>query len=197
MTRQDPSLSRHIEASANGGGSARLPVRDGNGRSDGAPPTSVYSIKEAPLGAPKHLRIVTIGAGASGINLIRTLRNTLPAGTFEHVVYEKNKDVGGTWYENRYPGCRCDVPSHDYQFSWRKNPEWSNFFAPAAEINAYLCRICDDEDMRSVIKTAHSVRGARWVEEEGMWHLDVTDLASGTIIEDKAHFLIDATGILK
>jgi cation diffusion facilitator CzcD-associated flavoprotein CzcO len=199
MTRQDPSLSRHIEASANGGGSARLPVRDANGRPDGgAPPTSsAYSVREAPLGAPKHIRIITIGAGASGINLIRTLRNTLPAGTFEHVVYEKNKEVGGTWHENRYPGCRCDVPSHNYQFSWRKNLEWSNFFAPAAEIQVYLCRICDDEDMRSVIKTSHTVRGARWDEDEAVWHIEVTDLATGNIIEDKAHFLIDASGILK
>lgn len=191
MTRQDLTLSRHIEASANGGGAARPQVRDG------APQTSGYSVRETPLGAPKHLRIVTIGAGASGINLVRTLRNTLPAGTFEHIVYEKNKDVGGTWHENRYPGCRCDVPSHNYQFSWCKNPAWSNFFAPAAEIQAYLCRICDAENMRPVIKTSHMVRGACWVEDEAMWHLEVTDLVSGSIIEDKAHFLIDATGILK
>lgn len=64
---------------------------------------SKYIVSETPLGTARHVRIVTIGAGASGLNMIRTLRMKL--GNYEHVVYEKNPKVGGTWYENRYPGC--------------------------------------------------------------------------------------------
>ena len=167
-------------------------------------PAPAYTVKEQPLGTARHVRIVGIGAGASGINMVRTLRLRLPAGSFEHVVYEKNSGVGGTWHENRYPGCRCDIPSHNYQFSWRPNRAWTNFFSPAEEINAYLGRVCDDEGMRdSVIKTEHEVRSARWDEAQGRWQLTVADLrcaekqaGAGACFSDYADFLVDASGIL-
>ncbi|KAK2073106.1 hypothetical protein P8C59_007412 [Phyllachora maydis] len=138
---------------------------------DGAQP-DVYRVRETPLGTAKHIRIVGIGAGASGLNMIRTLRLDLT--NYEVTVYEKNAEVGGTWYENRYPGCRCDVPSHNYQFSWRPKHDWSNFHAPAEEIEEYLCELCDEEGMRDVIKTRHEI----------------------TEFDDYAHFLLDGTGIL-
>ncbi|KAI2780749.1 FAD/NAD(P)-binding domain-containing protein [Daldinia loculata] len=153
-----------------------------------------YTIREAPLGTTKHVRIVGIGAGASGINMIRTLRRNIA--NYEFVIYEKNEKVGGTWFENRYPGCRCDVPSHNYQFSWRPNPEWSNFFAPAEEIEQYLDRICEEESMSDVIKTQHKVVGAWWNEDRGLWDLSVVDLETGQEFRDNANFLINASGIL-
>jgi ribulose 1,5-bisphosphate synthetase/thiazole synthase len=58
-----------------------------------------YAIEEHSLGDPRHLRIVTIGAGAAGLNMARHLE--LHMKNFEHVIYEKNSDVGGTWFENR------------------------------------------------------------------------------------------------
>lgn len=73
-----------------------------------------YSVLQQPLGATRHLRIVTIGAGASGLNMIRTLRRNLT--DFEHVVYEKNRDIGGTWYENRYPGMKFRAPNDLWKF---------------------------------------------------------------------------------
>lgn len=158
-------------------------------------PDIPYKIREEPLGSSKPIRIVVIGAGASGLNMTRTLRLNLV--NFELVVYEKNRDVGGTWYENRYPGCRCDVPSHNYQFSWRPNPEWTNFFSPAEEIEAYLCKICDDDGMRDVIKTSHRVSSAWWSEEQGRWHLTVDNLETGEQTRDHAEFLLDGSGILK
>src|SRR5437763_7747457 len=114
-----------------------------------------YTVRDTPLGSAKHIRIVSIGAGARGINMIRTLRKHLTE--FEHVVYEKDEQVGGTWFENRYPGCRCDIPSHNYQFSWRPKRDWPSFFATAKEIQEYLCRVCDEEDMWRSIKTMHKV----------------------------------------
>ncbi|KAI2618461.1 hypothetical protein GGR54DRAFT_156842 [Hypoxylon sp. NC1633] len=153
-----------------------------------------YAIREQPLGSAKHVRIVGIGAGASGINMIRTLRKTLV--NYEHVIYEKNEKVGGTWFENRYPGCRCDVPSHNYQFSWRPNPEWSNFFSPAAEIEQYLTRICEEGHMMDTIKTRHQVVGAWWDEARGLWDLSVRNLETGKEFKDQANFLVDASGIL-
>lgn len=59
-----------------------------------------YEITEAPLGTPRKLRVITIGAGASGLNLARQIEAHMD--NVEHVVYEKNTDVGGTWFENRY-----------------------------------------------------------------------------------------------
>ncbi|KAK0731824.1 hypothetical protein B0H67DRAFT_477287 [Lasiosphaeris hirsuta] len=153
-----------------------------------------YTVREEPLGSTRHIRIVGIGAGASGLNLIRTLRLNLV--DYELVVYEKNEDVGGTWLENRYPGCRCDIPSHNYQFSWKPKHDWTNFFAPAEEIGKYLCRICDEENMRESIKTLHRITAARWNEKEGLWQLSVRNLKTGHEFNDYANFLVDGTGIL-
>ncbi|KAI4869266.1 FAD/NAD(P)-binding domain-containing protein [Hypoxylon rubiginosum] len=160
----------------------------------GAAAKASYAIREEPLGTPKHVRIVGIGAGASGINLIRTIRKNMV--NYEHVVYEKNEKVGGTWFENRYPGCRCDVPSHNYQFSWRPNPEWSNFLSPAPEIQEYLSRICEEEHMMDTIKLRHKVNGAWWDEKRGLWDLSVQNLETGEEFKDYANFLVDASGIL-
>jgi cation diffusion facilitator CzcD-associated flavoprotein CzcO len=171
-----------------------------NGHSDtdapllsGAAP--VYTVREKPLGSTRHIRIVGIGAGASGLNLLRTLRLNLS--DYEVTIYEKNTDVGGTWLENRYPGCRCDVPSHSYQFSWRQKKDWSNFFAAAEEIGEYLCRVCDEEGMRDFIKTSHQVVRAEWDEQDGQWELTVRNLETGEEFGDHATFLVDGSGILK
>jgi cation diffusion facilitator CzcD-associated flavoprotein CzcO len=153
-----------------------------------------YVVKEEPLGTARQVRIITIGAGASGLNVIHTLRKQLT--NYEHVVYEKNPEVGGTWYENRHPGCKCDIPSHNYQFTWKPNPQWSEFFSSAQEIEEYLCGLCD-EDMRKEIKTEHEVAGAHWNEESGTWKVRVMNLATGVVFHDYCHFLLNAGGILK
>lgn len=154
-----------------------------------------YTIREQPLGSTRHLRIVGIGAGVSGLSLIRALRLNLI--DYEVVIYEKNTDIGGTWLENRYPGCRCDVPSHSYQFSWRPKKDWSNFFSTAEEISEYLCRVCDEAGMRDSIKTSHEVVSARWDEQGGQWELVVRNLETGDEFSDRATFLVNGTGILK
>ncbi|OAG43116.1 hypothetical protein AYO21_02735 [Fonsecaea monophora] len=153
-----------------------------------------YHILEQPLGTTRRLRIITIGAGISGINMIRTLRKTMT--DYEHVVYEKNPEVGGTWYENRYPGCQCDHPSHNYQFTWKPNPRWTQFSANAEEIKDYAIRCCDDEDMRPEIKLSHKIINAKWCEDLGEWELKIENLVSREIVDDRCHFLLNATGIL-
>lgn len=159
-------------------------------------PKAAYTVHEQPLGTARHIRIVGVGAGASGLNLLRTLRLNLD--NYEAVLYEKNADVGGTWLENRYPGCRCDVPSHSYQFSWRQKRDWTNFFSGAEEIGAYLREVCDGEEgMRASVKTGHQVVSAVWGEKEGRWELVVRNLETGEEFGDYATFLVDGTGILK
>ncbi|RTE80278.1 hypothetical protein BHE90_005214 [Fusarium euwallaceae] len=135
-----------------------------------APP---YQVLEQPLGTTQHVRIVTMGA-----------------------VYEKNPQIGGTWFENRYPGCKCDVPSHNYQFSWRPNPDWSGFFSTATEIQNYLCRVCEEEKMHEEIKLKHQVTGAHWDDNDAIWRLRILNLESQIEFDDFCHFLLDSTGIL-
>lgn len=165
---------------------------DQNGRESKA---SAYTVLEQPLGSMRPVKIITIGAGASGLNMIRTLRKNIPLA--ENIVYEKNPDIGGTWFENRYPGCQCDIPSHNYQFSWATNPSWSKFYSPAPEIHQYLKDVAKKEGLLDSIKLNHQVEHAEWNEDEGMWHVRVRDLESDTIKVDSANFLLDGSGILK
>ncbi|KGO39456.1 hypothetical protein PEX1_081940 [Penicillium expansum] len=153
-----------------------------------------YTVLEEPLGSTRHVKIITIGAGASGLNMIRTLRNNLL--NTENVVYEKNPDIGGTWYENGYPGCQCDIPSHNYQFSWATNPHWSKFYSEAREIHRYLKDLAARENLNNVIKLHHQVKHAEWNEDEGLWLVRVRDLTTDIVKTDSAHFLLDGSGIL-
>ena len=74
-------------------------------------------IREEHYGTKKKMRIALLGAGVSGLNFFKFAEEKLE--NVEVVCYEKNSDVGGTWLENRYPGCACDIPSVVYQFPWR------------------------------------------------------------------------------
>jgi hypothetical protein len=78
---------------------------------------SHVAIREENFGTKKKMRIAMLGAGISGINFFKFAEEKLE--NVDIVCYEKNRDVGGTWLENRYPGCACDIPSVVYQFPWR------------------------------------------------------------------------------
>ena len=81
--------------------------------------------------------IIIIGSGFAGLCMAIRLKQ---AGYDDFVILEKNDDLGGTWRDNTYPGCACDVPSHLYSFSFELNPGWSRMFAPQEEIWEYLRR---------------------------------------------------------
>src|SRR5262249_24378579 len=81
--------------------------------------------------------IVIVGAGFGGIGMGIALKK---AGYHDFVILDKAPDLGGTWRDNRYPGCACDVPSPLYSYSFELNPDWSHLFAPQREIWDYLRR---------------------------------------------------------
>lgn len=85
-----------------------------------------YEFPNTPFGSRRALKVICIGAGATGIDFVKQVTTQLK--DVEIVVYEKNSDVGGTWLENRYPGCACDIPIHIYCFTWALNPEWSRWY---------------------------------------------------------------------
>lgn len=73
----------------------------------GEPRQAKYDVTDQPIGTIKPVRVIAIGAGASGINMAYQTKQFLKE--VDLMVYEKNPDVGGTWFENRYPGCKCDI----------------------------------------------------------------------------------------
>ena len=82
------------------------------------------------------------------------------SGRDDFVVLERAREVGGTWRENTYPGCRCDVPSHVYSLSFAPNPEWSSTFSPQPEIHDYLRRVAADEDLLAHLRFGCEVEEA-------------------------------------
>ena len=82
-----------------------------------------YKIREEPMRKPRKIKVIAIGGGASALNFGHEVNKSDL--DIEYVAYDKNPVLGGTWYENRYPGCACDIPSVCYQFSWAPKPDWS------------------------------------------------------------------------
>ncbi|RMD86569.1 MAG: NAD(P)/FAD-dependent oxidoreductase [Alphaproteobacteria bacterium] len=142
-------------------------------------------IDRDPSGKP---RIAIIGAGFAGIGLAIRLRQ---AGYRDILLYERADSPGGTWRDNVYPGCACDVPAHLYSFSFAPNPHWSRKYAPQPEIRAYLERCARAFGILPRIRFGHDLREARFDTARARWHLA---FAGGSKAE--ADFLVIARGQL-
>lgn len=112
--------------------------------------------------------VLIVGTGFSGLGMAIRL---LQEGRRSFVILERAGDVGGTWRDNRYPGCACDVPSHLYSFSFEPNPRWSRMFAPQAEILAYLRHCADKYRLRPHIRFNAEVVRADFDEPAGTWRV--------------------------
>ncbi|KAJ5733016.1 hypothetical protein N7533_013463 [Penicillium manginii] len=142
----------------------------------------------------RPLRIVVIGAGISGILSCIRFRQRIP--NIEICVYEKNPDIGGTWFENRYPGCACDIPAHTYQATFEPNKEWSTFYARAPEIHKYWKHVAEKYGCMKYIKLKQQVNSATWDERSSKWKLEIQDLDSGSSYTDEGNIVIQGTGSL-
>ncbi|MEZ5261334.1 MAG: NAD(P)/FAD-dependent oxidoreductase [Acidimicrobiales bacterium] len=134
---------------------------------------------------------VVVGAGFAGLYLLHRLRGR----GLSVRVLDTASDVGGTWYWNRYPGARCDVPSMEYSYSWSEELQqewrWSEVMSPQPEILAYAQHVADRFDLRRDIRFATTVVAAHFDETDDTWLL-TTD--SGEQL--RATFCIMATGAL-
>ena len=135
------------------------PTTDGASCAAGAPP---------PPKPPAGFRAIVIGAGISGLCAAVEFAR---AG-IDYVILERRQDLGGVWFDNRYPGAACDVPSHLYSFSFAPY-DWSRFFAGSREIHAYLDRVADDFKIRERVSFGTEVVAARFDERAGRWQVDV------------------------
>ena len=142
----------------------------------------------------RRIRLVCIGAGVAGICCVYKYKRQ--SENVELQIYEKNDDIGGTWYENAYPGVACDIPAHRYTFSWEGNPEWTRFYADGSEIHTFYKKLADKYGCMEYIKLGHQVVSTVWDEEESVWHIKIKVMETGEIIEDYAHVVLCATGVL-
>ena len=119
----------------------------------------------------RHFAVLVIGAGASGLGAAIRLGQ---AGVDDLAVLEKAESVGGTWRDNTYPGCACDVPSALYSYSFAPNPEWTRAFAGQPEIREYLQRTADSHGITERIRFGVEVTRAQWNDRDERWELETT-----------------------
>ena len=112
--------------------------------------------------------VAIVGSGFAGLGAAIRLRQR---GVDNVVVLERALDLGGTWRDNTYPGCRCDVASNLYSFSFAPNPAWDNSYSYQPEIWRYLQRVANDHHLRDVIKFDHDVHDVRFDETTRRWRL--------------------------
>ncbi|MAC33051.1 MAG: 4-hydroxyacetophenone monooxygenase [Haliea sp.] len=135
--------------------------------------------------------VVVIGAGMGGVLAgIRLGEAGIP-----YTVIEKNPGVGGTWYENRYPGCRVDVPGHSYSYSFAPNHDWSSHFPLADEIRAYYEHCAEHYGVMPHIRFRTEVVAAVFDEERQLWQVEIQD-AEGKRETLTAAAVISAVGQL-
>jgi cation diffusion facilitator CzcD-associated flavoprotein CzcO len=150
--------------------------------------TTVAAKSDAPATtADWTTTVAIIGSGFSGICMaFRLQEKGIP-----YVILEKEREVGGTWRDNVYPGAACDTQSHHYSFSFWRNPAWSRKFAEQPEILEYLKSCATETGIRRNITFGAEVAAAEFVEGAGEWRITIND---GRIL--RARYLVSAVGQL-
>ncbi|OAL32862.1 hypothetical protein AYO20_07653 [Fonsecaea nubica] len=188
--------SREKEPIANGIDHVDKTLGDGISKHEQQKPTNWVDIRDEFLGKPHvRLRVITIGAGFSGLTMANKIQRTHKLDDIiEHVIYEKNPEIGGTWYENRYPGVMCDVPAHIYTFVDIPNPEWSHYYATGPEIHEYLKKVTREYNLDRDVQVNSEVKSAIWDEDGGIWKIQV--LKGTELVHDWCHVLLNGSGVL-
>jgi cation diffusion facilitator CzcD-associated flavoprotein CzcO len=137
------------------------------------------------MGDADEVTFLIIGAGFSGLGAAIKLTE---AGHSDLIVLERADDVGGTWRDNVYPGCRCDVPSNLYSYSFHPKPDWRETYPSQPELRDYLRGVVRTYRLGRFLRFGHEVTGARWAA--GRWQVSTTRGAFA------ARYLIAGTGAL-
>jgi cation diffusion facilitator CzcD-associated flavoprotein CzcO len=137
---------------------------------------------------PPKLDTIIAGAGFAGLAMAIQLRK---AGRNSFLILEKAAEIGGTWRDNTYPGCACDIPSHLYSFSFDLNPNWTRMYPSQPEIWRYMQDVVDKYHLRSSIRLHSELVEAAFDETECLWRVR---LRTGERLS--ARFLVAGTGPL-
>jgi cation diffusion facilitator CzcD-associated flavoprotein CzcO len=135
----------------------------------------------------EHVQIAIAGAGLSGLGMAIALKED---GHDDFVVLERADDLGGTWRDNSYPGCACDIPSVLYSYAGEQNADWSRAFARQPEIWAYMQDVARRHELAGHFRYGHEVTAADWDSERQLWAIETT---GGDLTAD---ILVSATGAL-
>src|SRR5260370_75461 len=119
-----------------------------------------------------NIDVLIVGAGFSGLCMGIKL---LEAGMKSFLIIEKSANIGGTWWDNRYPGCACDIPSHLYSFSFAPSTEWTRMYPGQQEIHDYLKRCVEHYGLAPYLRLNTRFCEAIWDESEGVWNAAVGD----------------------
>lgn len=136
---------------------------------------------------PIHIRAVIIGTGFSGLGMAIALQQR----GVDFIILEKADDIGGTWRDNSYPGCACDIPSHLYSYSFEPKADWKHPFSYQPEIWDYLKGVTEKYGLRRYILFDSLADRAYWDDDEYRWHVFTSDGR-----EYIAQFLISGAGAL-
>ena len=116
--------------------------------------------------------IVIVGAGFAGLCMAIELRRR---GVDDLLILEADDEVGGTWRDNTYPGCACDIPSHLYSFSFEQNPRWSRAYSPQAEIQDYLVGCTEKYGLYERIRFGVQIQALEFEDEHQRWAVESSD----------------------
>ncbi|CZT52817.1 related to monooxigenase [Rhynchosporium secalis] len=151
-----------------------------------------FELEDHPIDAPTSIRVAVIGAGLAGITAGVFLPVKVPG--IDLTIFDKNGDVGGTWYENIYPGVRCDIPANVYQSTFFPKTNWTEEYAQGPEILNYWQSLARKYNVYQYLKLQHKVAGANWDQDTGKWTLRVENLASGETYVTEFDVVITAIG---
>ena len=157
---------------------------------DGGDPYAQPGMDDIPLEKRRAFHVIIIGAGMSGILAAHHLKE---AG-ISFTIIEKNGSVGGTWFENTYPGCRVDTPNHIYSYSFRSR-NWPKYYSPQDVLLKYFNQCADEFGIRPHIRFNTSVESAEFDENSYTWQVAVKS-ADGVSQTLKAQAVISAVGQL-
>ena len=133
----------------------------------------------------EHVHVAIIGSGFGGLGAAIRLKQE---GVRDFVIFERAGEVGGTWRDNTYPGCACDVPSALYSFSFEPKSDWSRFYAGQPEIRAYAHTVAERHGVVPHLRLGVDMHDAAWDDDDQLWrvHTPAGDY--------EARVLIAATG---
>lgn len=130
----------------------------------------------AKVKTPDGFHAIIIGSGVSGIAMGRKFNHM----GIKYTILEKSQQLGGTWWDNFYPGVACDVPSHLYSYSFFQNPYWSRAFSHGKEILAYLQEAASRFGVYPHIQFGKRVSRATWDKTTNTWTVECTDSSTYT-----------------
>jgi len=120
---------------------------------------------------PEQVMFVIIGSGFSGLGAAMRLQQ---AGHDDMIILERASEVGGTWRDNTYPGCRCDVQSNLYSYSFAPKPDWTESYPSQPEVWDYLRQITATHGLNRYLRFGHEVTAARWDDDSERWRISTT-----------------------